>query len=295
MRDAVVFGGSGFLGSYVAEELARREYNVLIADTREPQSVLSGFDFVRCDIMNVREVERAVSGRSIVYNFAGFANLDASIHHPRETIEKNVIGTINVLEACRGADIRRFIYASSAYALSAKGAFYGISKFASEKIVEEFYNRFSIPFSIVRYGSLYGERANPDNAIYRWITQAYRDGRIVHNGNGDEIREYIHASDAATLSVDILEDTKFENQLIVLTGVERMKQSEILQMIKEIFNDRISVEFTGKKLEGHYTVTPYSLYPSVARKLVLNEFMDLGQGLIEYAKHIYRTEIDKSE
>ena len=295
MKEVVVFGGSGFLGSYVVEELARREYNVLIADTKDPPPALFGFEYVQCDVMNEEEVERAVSGRSIVYNFAGFANLDASIDQPRETIEKNVIGTINVLEACRNANLQRFIYASSAYALSSKGSFYGISKFASEKIVEEYYNRFSIPFSIVRYGSLYGERANADNAIYRWITQAYREGHIVHNGNGEEIREYIHASDAATLSVNILEDEKYENQHIVLTGVERMKQNEILQMIQEIFNDRITIEFTDTKFEGHYTVTPYSLDPSVARKLVLSEFMDFGQGLVEYAKHIHKTEINEQD
>lgn len=295
MKNAVVFGGSGFLGSYVVEELARRDYDVLIADMKEPPDALSEFDFVTCDIMNVEQVAPAVAGRSVVYNFAGFADLDASINQPRETIEKNVIGTINVLDACRDADVERFIYASSAYALSSKGSFYGISKFATEKVVEEYFNRFAIPFSIVRYGSLYGERANPDNAIYRWISQAYREGRIVHNGNGEEIREYIHASDAATLSVDILEDAKYENQHIVLTGVERMKQNEILQMIREIFNSRITVEFTGKKFEGHYTVTPYSLDPTVARKLVLNEFTDLGQGLVEYAKHIKKTELGDSD
>ena len=107
------------------------------------------------------------------------------------------------------------------------------------------------------------------------------------------MREYIHASDAATLSVDVLEQSDYENQHVVLTGVERMKQNEILRMIQEIFNDRITVEFTGKKFEGHYTITPYSFNPSVGRKLVLNRFIDLGQGLVEYAKHIHDTEFDE--
>ena len=291
MKDVVVFGGSGFLGSYVVEELARREYNVLIADTKDPPPALSGFEYVQCDVMNVEEVERAVSGRSFVYNFAGFANLDASIDRPRETIEKNVIGTINVLEACKSSKLKRFIYASSAYALSTKGSFYGISKFASEKIVEEYQSRYAIPFTIVRYGSLYGERANSDNAIYRWICQAHHEGKIVHGGNGEEVREYIHASDAATLSVDVLADPSFENRHILLTGVERLQQKEILYMIQEIFNNQISIEFTGEKREGHYLTTPYSLNPSVAKKLVLNRYVDLGQGLLEYAKHMYATDV----
>lgn len=291
MKSVVVYGGSGFLGSYVVEELARRGHDVLIADIKAPPPELEGFPFLTCDILDRNAVARAAEGRAAAYNFAGFADLDASIAAPRQTMEQNVIGTINVLEACRDAKVGRFVYASSAYALSTKGSFYGISKFTCEKIVEEFDNRHSLPFTIVRYGSLYGRRANRENAIFRWICQAYREGRIVHNGNGEEIREYIHASDAATLSVDVLEQPGYENQHIVLTGVERMKQSEILRMIQEIFNDRITIEYTDRKFEGHYTLTPYSLNPSVGRKLVLNRFIDLGQGLVEYAKHIHETEI----
>lgn len=59
--------------------------------------------------------------------------------------------------------MERFIYASSAYALSNEGSFYGISKQSSEKLTEEYY---ALKYTVIRYGSLYGERASHNNYIY---------------------------------------------------------------------------------------------------------------------------------
>ena len=62
-------------------------------------------------------------------------------------MELNILGNINILNACLKAKIKRFIYASSAYAMSDKGSFYGISKLTSEKIVEEYAVKFDLKFT----------------------------------------------------------------------------------------------------------------------------------------------------
>ena len=69
------------------------------------------------------------------------------------------MGNINLLEACRlNGKIKRYIYASSAYALSDKGSFYGISKLSSEKITKEYSDKFNLKYTIIRYGSVYGKK-----------------------------------------------------------------------------------------------------------------------------------------
>lgn len=293
MKKVVVFGGSGFLGSYVADELTRRGYEVLVADVKDSPYLTKGQSFLSCDITDSVAVAKAVEGTAYVYNFAGLADIDESIDLPRKTMEQNVVGNVNVLEACRNAEIERFVYASSAYAFSNKGSFYGISKLASEKIVEEYKARFGMPFTIIRYGSLYGERADHHNGVYRLLREAIETRAIRHPGDGEEYREYIHASDAARLSVDIIEDAQFVDQHLILTGVERLRKKDLFRMIQEILNDEISVTFSGKSIEGHYQVTPYSYHPNVARKLVSNTFIDLGQGLVSCVKQIGE-ELEKS-
>ena len=287
MKKAVVFGGSGFLGSYVADELTRRGYGVTVADVKASPYLAEGQGFEKCDIMDPDAIAMTLGEAAIVYNFAGLADIDESVHLPKLTMEQNVIGNINILEACREKGLERYVYASSAYAFSDKGSFYGISKLTSEKIVEEYSRRYAIPFTIIRYGSLYGERADHHNGVYRLLREAIETRTIHHYSDGEEVREYTHAADASKLSVDIIEDEQFLNQHMILTGVERLRKRDLIMMVKEILNDEVKVTFTNEPWEGHYQVTPYSYRPSAARKLVSNTFIDLGQGLVSCIKHIH--------
>ena len=287
MKKVVVFGGSGFLGSYVADELTHRGYDVVIADIKESPYLSEKQSFVHCDIMDESALATVLEDAKIVYNFAGLADIDESIHQPKATMLQNVIGNINILEACREQAIERYVYASSAYAFSKSGSFYGISKLTSEKVIEEYESRYGLPYSIVRYGSLYGERADEHNGMFQTILEALTNHKITYAGDGDEIREYIHAADAASLSVDIVENDSFVGEHLILTGVEKFKRKDLLHMIQEITGKELVVEYTGQHWEGHYRITPYSFQPKAARKLVPNPFIDLGQGLIMCIQSIH--------
>ncbi len=284
---AIVFGGSGFIGSYVADELSRRDHDVIIADINESKYRSGNQRFVQCDILDKHLVNQVVTDDTdIVYNFAGLADLNEAIHAPIQTMNLNVMGNLNVLEACKNKHVERMVYASSAYAFSRKGSFYGISKHTSEKLIEEYYNRYGLPYTIVRYGSLYGDRADQHNYIHNILIAALRDHKLVIKGGAEDIREYIHAKDAARLSVDIIENAAYRNEHIVLTGFEKMRRKELFQMIKEILGDSVTLEYSEETQEGHYNVTPYAFHPNLAKKLIANPFIDMGQGLVECINHI---------
>lgn len=288
MKNVFVFGGAGFLGSYLVDELVSRGYEVTVCDLNKGHYFNDEATFVECDILNYEQVRNAFSGDTeMVYNLAGFANLDKAIHHPYRTMELNVMGNINILNASVESGIERFIYASSAYAMNNKGSFYGISKLSSEKIVEEYYKRYELSYTILRYGSVYSERSFENNYIYQIVKNAIEQGKIVHEGDGEEIREYIHAHDAATLSVDIIESEKFLNEQIVLTGVERMRRVELFKMIKEILNRDLDIELKKDGYGHHFRYTPYSFEASVSKKLVANPHIDMGQGLLRCIKAVY--------
>jgi UDP-glucose 4-epimerase len=227
-----------------------------------------------------------IKGCDTVYNFAGLADISLAMGDPFRTVELNVMGNLNVLGACKDNGVKRFVYASSAYAVSNKGSFYGISKHASEKLTEEYSRKYGLAFTVIRYGSLYGERADSSNYILSVLKEAIATKTITMIGSGEEIREYIHAADAAKLSIDILAN-EYANQHIILTGTERIKRKDLFGMIGEIFGGHIRLETKDADYEGHYKVTPYAFHPASAKKLVANPYVDFGQGLMSCIKHIY--------
>ena len=292
MKKILVFGGIGFLGHYLVHELLKRGYKVTVADIHENEKLESEITYVKCDITNKENVENVFENKQFdfVYNLAGFANLDIAIKYPIETIQLNVIGNMYILEQCVKNNVSRFVYASSAYAMSNKGYFYGISKLASEKIVEEYLKKYSLPFTILRYGSVYSERSYDNNYIYNLVKTAVLEGEINHNGDGNELREYIHAADASKLSVDVIESEDFKNLHVILTGNERMKRSDLFNMVKEILNDKIEINYKNDGYHNHYSFTPYSFEPSVSKRLSANPHIDMGQGLLECVRSVYKNE-----
>jgi len=283
-----VFGGAGFLGSYLVKELVQRNHDVYVYDMHEASDAGSLFSFQKIDILDREAVINTLAEHNfeVVYNLAGFANLDKAIKFPYQTMQLNVLGNINVLDGCVKSNVKRFVYASSAYAMSDKGSFYGISKLASEKIVEEYAIRYHLPFTVLRYGSVYSEIKFDNNYIYNLVESAVKSGKIQHGGDGNELREYIHAADAAKLSVDVVESDKYINEHIIFTGTEKMKRIELFELIKEIFGGKIEIELQTGVYHNHYRFTPYSYTPTLSRKLVANPHIDMGQGILECIKAV---------
>ncbi|MBL7897109.1 MAG: NAD-dependent epimerase/dehydratase family protein, partial [Crocinitomicaceae bacterium] len=128
MKKVAVFGGSGFLGTYLVNELLKRNYDVHSFDLNPPTDD-SGVKFTKLDILDRTKISDAFAALKfdIVYNLAGFANLDKAVEFPVETVQLNVMGNLYILDECRKHQVSRYVYASSAYDMSDKGTFYGIS------------------------------------------------------------------------------------------------------------------------------------------------------------------------
>lgn len=283
-----VFGGSGFLGSYLIKELVKRDYDVYSIDLKHSDHPVS-VCFIQGDILDRTRITEIFDEHKfdVVYNLAGFANLDKAVEFPIETFQLNVMGNLYILEECRKLGVKRYVYASSAYAMSDKGTFYGISKLSSEKIIEEYGEKYKLPYTILRYGSIYSELNFENNYIFNLVKKAIESGEINHSGDGDEIREYIHANDAAMLSVDIIESEKYQKKHLILTGVERLKRSELFDLINEILGNKIQINLKADGYKNHYKLTPYSFSPQESQKLIPNPYIDMGQGILNCIKAVY--------
>jgi len=290
MKRALVTGGSGFLGSHIADELSDRGYHVLILD-RDPSAWLrNDQQLVIGDILDTEDVRKALEGVDCVFHLAGFSDLNAARTQPQATARLNIEGTINLLEASREANVPRFLFASTVYVYSREGGFYRCSKQACEEYIEEFGRARDLEYTILRYGSLYGPRSDERNGVYRLLLQALRGEPIHHHGTPEDTREYIHVEDAARLSVDAL-DQRFANQHLVLTGQHPMRIRDLFTMFSEILGHDVAVEYETSadgQPNGHYSVTPYSFQPRVGRKLTTNLSVDMGQGILQILEELHR-------
>lgn len=285
-RKAIVFGGSGFIGSHVADFLTEKGYDVTIFDIRPSPYLKSGQNMIVSDIINTEEVKTAVKDMPVVYNFAGIADIDEANNKPVETIKYNILGNANILEAVKHSSIYRYIFASTLYVYSDSGSFYRDSKIACELYIQDYNKVYSIPYTILRYGSIYGPRSQGRDRIYQLTCQALTEKKMVYPGSGEEMREYIHVEDAARYSVEIL-DGNYVNQHAIITGQQAIKIKDLIIMIKEILGENIEIEFQGKSSDIHYQVTPYSFNPKLGKKFMSNSYIDLGEGIIQCAEGIY--------
>lgn len=283
----IVFGGSGFLGSHVADLLTEAGHAVTIFDIKPSPFLQSDQSMYIGDILNPEQVLDAIRSHDVVYNFAGLVDLDDATTRAVDTIRLNIEGNANMLEACRRSDVDRFVYASTIYVYSQKGGFYRCSKQAAETYIEEMNRKYDLDFTILRYGTLYGPRADERNSIYRYLKEAVETGCVLCSGSGEEMREYIYVRDAARLSVRILDD-EYKNQHIIISGHYPMKFKDMVLMIQEILGKDITIRFSAKKNPDHYTYSPYSFIPKIGHKLVNHRYLDMGQGFLECLHEIYK-------
>ena len=295
MKDKVViFGGSGFLGSHVADIMTEEGFEVKIFDIEESEYLRDDQEMITGNILNRDLIKKVVKGAKYVYHFAAIADIKEAQENPVEAIEINILSTTYILDACREFGVKRFIYGSTIYVYSEYGSFYRSTKQASELIIENYKKIYKLDYTILRYGSLYGPRANHFNFINRVIIQALKEKKIVREGNGEELREYIHIKDAARASIEILSD-EYVNANIMITGTKSLRIRDLLSMIKEILNEKIEIEYTNKVLESHYNITPYSFKPKVAKKYQLHYYHDLGQGVLDQIYYNYEKLLSAGE
>lgn len=288
--NVIVFGGSGFLGSHVADALSAAGHLVRIYDLKESKYIKPSQKVIIGDILDEELVNEAMKDVDVVYNFAGIADIDEAASKPIETVKYNILGNAILLDAARKAGIKRFVFASTVYVYSDSGSFYKCSKSACENYVETYQKQYGLDYTILRYGTVYGTRADERNSVYRFIKQAMTENRITYSGNGEEIREYVHVIDAAQASVEILSE-EFRNEHIIFTGHYQMKVRDLFTMIKEMLKKKnINVEYIAPRSDDpmdHYTITPYTFIPKIGKKYSKRYYTDMGQGLLLCMQEIF--------
>jgi len=196
-----------------------------------------------------------------------------------------VLGTLGVLEAAASLGVNRFMHASSVYVYARGGSVYRTTKRAAEGLVGDLSSVWGLQSTILRFGSLYGPRADANNAILRLVSQAVVEGRIDFWGDGSEIREYVHITDAAGLAVDALA-SQYAGQSLHIAGRERLSTRQLLDMITDMLGGNLVVTVRDEPFEGRYRITPYAFESDSGRRLTGETYVDLGLGILEALREV---------
>lgn len=280
----LVIGGSGFLGSHVSGLLRKKRIDVKIFDAKKSIWIKSGQNFIQGNILDRKSLAKAIKGVDIVYNFAALANLDEARFKPLDTAKVNIIGIINILLCCNKFKVKRLIHASSIYANSEQGGFYASSKKASEDFVEKFYQIYRLNYTIIRFGSLYGTRADNSNGVNNLIDNGIKKNFLRYKGSIRAARKYIHVKDAALACIKAMQK-KYKNQYINITGREKTKVIDLLKILSQLMNiSQKKIKFSNKKNEGHYVSEPIKYKPRTGINVSLDSYKNLRKSLIELIK-----------
>ncbi len=219
-RKIFVTGGSGFIGTALISRLAGNN-KIVVYDTLQ-RNALKKTDYwkhknvrvIKGDVMDVKKLNNAISGCDSVIHLAAIAGIDTVIKSPTRTMEVNMTGTYNVINAALSQKkIHRFIdfstsevYGSYAYKLDERdstsmGAVgearwtYAISKLAGEHLAHSYYKEFGLPVVSIRPFNIYGPGQVGEGAIHVFVTRALKGENINIHGYGDQIRSWCYIDD----------------------------------------------------------------------------------------------------
>ena len=281
-----VIGGSGFLGSHISDALTRKGYKVIIFDKKNSKWKKKNQQMIVGNILNLNSLKKAMKGSRIVYNFAALSDIDAAKYKPIETAKINILGTLNALILCKKYNIKKFIQASSIYATSEQGGFYARSKRAAEDYIEEFKNIYGLNYTILRFGSLYEERSDNNNAIRSIIYNAIKKKKLIYRGRKNAARRYINAEDAAKACIKVI-DKKYDNKYVTITGNKQVKIRKIFNVLSNYFKiPKKNMKFLNEKYTGHYNIKPTTFSARVGKSLIIRNQEDFVVSLLKLTKKI---------
>ncbi len=225
----LVTGGAGFIGSWTCELLVDRGYSVIIIDDFSSGSldnlsrIIDRVVVVKGDICRLEFVYRVMRDYRVdaVIHLAAIVSVEEVYDNPFRGFYVNANGTLNLLEASRRLDIKKFVYASSAavygdpvklpitedHPLRPKNL-YGVTKLVGEMLVDSYRSSYGLPTVVLRYFNVYGPRMKQGpyaGVVYNFVTRVLRDKPPIIYGDGRQTRDFVYVEDVALANIVALE------------------------------------------------------------------------------------------
>jgi UDP-glucose 4-epimerase len=260
-----ITGGSGFIGSCVADRMLAARHDVVVLDQRRPQR--PDLSYRHVDVLDLGAVVQATRDLDTVFHLAGMSDASDALARPVSAVQVNVAGAANVFEASRRNEVRRTVLASTAWVyagahgegpideeapfhLPSAGHIYTSSKITEELIAHNYCELYGTPFTILRYGDVYGPGMSENFVIPRFVRQALDGQTNTVNGDGSQFRNYVYVDDLADAHLAALSDDA-ENEVFNLKGPEPVAILRIAEEVRDLLGAPFTIE-GGPLAPGDY-------------------------------------------
>lgn len=267
----LVTGAGGFIGSHLVEALVARGHTVrafvryngrgdagLLRDL--PAETLASVEVILGDLRDGHAVSEAARGVAAIYHLGALIAIPYSYVHPRETIETNVMGTLNVLEAARAHGVARVVHTSTSevygtarfvpiteeHPLQGQSP-YSASKIGADKIVESFHLAFGLPAVTVRPFNTYGPRQSARAVIPTIITQALTQP-VVRLGDLRPTRDLNYVADTAAGFIAAGTSEAAVGQTINLANKDEISVGALAEKIIAIVGRPVTIEIDSSRV-----------------------------------------------
>jgi UDP-glucose 4-epimerase len=231
MKQVVVTGGAGFIGSHLAENLAAKGYRVTVLDdlsTGKMENIAPLVDknviqFVQGSITDSSLLQKLFRGVDFVYHEAALSRVPRSIDDPLTCNEVNITGTLKVLMAARENGVKKVVYASSSSVYGETDQLpetedlpvnplspYALGKLAGEQYCEIFRQIYGLPTASLRYFNVYGTRLEPESnyatVIPVFINRVAKGLQPIIFGDGEQTRDFTYIEDVVQANIAVIEN-----------------------------------------------------------------------------------------
>jgi dTDP-glucose 4,6-dehydratase len=287
LQRILVTGGLGFIGSNFIRFIlgSRKKVDLINVDYMGPTSNPANLGslrgnprhkFVKGNIANSKLCQKVIRNADFVVNFAAETHVDRSIAGPNPFLESNVIGTFNLLDACRQTNVRKIIHVSTdeVYGSIDSGSFseesplnpsspYSATKAAADMIAKAWYATYRVPVVILRCTNNFGPYQNPEKFIPKAIIRALRGMPIPLYGGGEQIRDWIYVEDFCT-AIEHSLDRGQPGEIYNISAGNELTNREVAQTILKQLGKPLSLLVETEDRPGHDF--RYSLSSGKARR-----------------------------
>jgi UDP-glucose 4-epimerase len=271
IKNLLVTGGAGYIGSHIVEKLVKTKLNVIILDnlvTGYKKLINEKATFIKGDICNKTTLNKVITDFKIdsIIHLAAYLNVNEAEKNKKKYYKNNVNGTLNLIRACKNSKVKNIIFSSSCSIYgNFKGSvsekkkpnpqgYYAYTKYKGEKIIKKFASKYEYQYGILRYFNVAG--ASPSGKIGEINTthghlikniaiQALKKNPIISiygddykTKDGTCIRDYMHVSDLANMHIQTLKYISSKSKSLTLNcgygkGYSVLDIVKILKKIKK--------------------------------------------------------------
>jgi len=321
MKNILLTGGAGFIGSTLAELLlSTRECKITCIDNfdsfydrsikeRNIAALIQNPDFrlIEGDLVNFKNFSGELDAHyDVIIHLAAKAGVRPSIADPVAYQQVNYLGTLNLLEFARQREIKQFVFASSSsvYGVNPNMPWcetdtglqpispYAASKVACELLGHTYSHLFGIRFLALRLFTVYGPRQRPDLAIHKFARLLLEDKPITIYGNGSTQRDYTYVADIVAGIVAAMHYTGSDYEIINIGNSQTIKLIDLIHELEVAFNKKAKLIFAEEQ-EGDVPAT-YANVTKGYKMLGYKPKWGIKAGLKEFAKWMQAVEIEKN-